>query len=424
MMKKRALMISVGALALSMVLAPTVHSADVEDAEAPTSDVVLTDVAIPPPEVTDESIVTADLASAPQLPAKSVNGHVNGHADGTSEDEPRDIAALARPVAFMNGTPAVNRMHDELPTLEFPSWEDEPRAMEFDPQMVHGEWVQSADTYQGSRRLHVQYDFHTVISWENGERPIPGEILCGSCPNPEDLSQLTALQVEVIDDLVTLKPRVFSSPERGVVGSNISVRTIDPQGRKHLYQFTAIEITGLLDQVGSPLRRTDYHIVKGAGTSSSTIVPAAFEARVAQATESIEAKLEEQLESAERSLLADKAHEGVEIYSEFDIVKKHGRRKLEIESAMTIGDETVIKAVLRRARGVMGAPVVFLETGSRLTHVDLRNHHVTPGEYKGKPAVYITATTDGVVLRDEQRLVLSVVDNEEREEFRAAAGRD
>lgn len=398
-----------------MVLAPRAWSE--ESGQDEVQEIAYSDVALPP-EGARAEVVTADVPRVENV----ANG---SHAalTGAHSDDVMSVDGLTVPAAFLNGTPAVNRTGDDLATLEFPSFRV-PTALEFDPAMVQGEWVQSPDDYKGARRLHVQYDFHTVIGWANGETPT-GEVFCGSCPNPQDLSQLTALHVELVDDLITLKPRIFSSPQRGVVASNISVRTIDPQGHKRIYQFTAIEISGLVDDEGAPLRRTDYHEVRPSGTSRTSIVPATFEARVSQAARTIEAKYEKELEERELTLLGEKADDGVIIYDEFDVLKKHGRRRLEIESALTIGDETVLRAVLYRSRSLAGKPLVLLESDrDRLRALELRSSHATPGEYKGKPAVYLTLTTEGVVLRDEERLVLSVVDGEEHDEFRAAASKD
>ena len=358
------------------------------------------------------------VASLPQPESEASDGDRRPR-EVTHEYQELLAGELPVPVQFVNGAPAITLREEDLPVLDFEVGTVTP--MVLDEKIIQGQFVQSRDDLREARRLHVQHPFLTLIEFQNGERPT-GKILCGDCPDRSNPGARSSLSIDHVGSTVAVRPRVFSHPDHGVISTNFVIETVDMKGTNHNYMFTAMEISGLIDETGQPLRRTDVHEVRSARWSGSVVVGDTFESRVALEAERMQEEFGVALRTAEQTIVGEKAHQSLEVFGDFESDRRWSRR-LSVESAMTVGDETIIQLRLIGAQSLGLDPLCFLETPKgRRRLLPIHRIQVGSGEYKGKKAITITLSMTGVKLGAHDRLVVQVVD-ELNEEFEASAGR-
>lgn len=277
---------------------------------------------------------------------------------------------------------------------------------------LHGRFTWSSITEKEPVPLYTRVGFVTLVELKSGERPAGGAF-CGSCARVTADGQVSAegdFIVEAMADKVSIRPRHASSIEEGLLATNLHIVT--DAGRT--LTFDVIEVSG------TDLAPTARHEVRGTRDEGSAILDYSFPARVEEASRVIEERLREGLASQERDLVAVKASNRMDTYSDAKVHRKVAGRKLLIEAATTVGDETVIRMRVEGASpGQMGDPVALLEGSGRSRILRTRSVFSQP---EGSTLV-ITLSIEGILLGKDQRIAVSMLDKLAGEELRSSVGR-
>ena len=366
--------------------------------EVSVSPEVIRDQAVPPPDVL--------LASLPP--------ETDGHLPDPEAPRPGAEHALNMPATIPDvaGSALINSAGRDLDRAEFIDI-DSGSVGAFDLDGLQGRFTWSRDDESRPTPILTQYGFATVIELKNGERPTGGAF-CGLC-GPEG-----AFHVEALSDRVGIMPREMSSRERGVLATNLTIIT----DRNRALTFNVVEITSLRDRHGAPLMRTDRHEIRGTPNRGSTVVDWSFEKRVGEASRSIRTQYEAQLDEVKDRSVSEEARSGLESLGDFEVEERIGRRKLSIESVVTIGERTLIKFSV--PDGDYSDPVAMIESDGKRKRVRVlqrRSTYTIPGTDEGQDTLVVTLEVAAARLQVGERLAVSIFDKARGEELRASAGK-
>lgn len=352
--------------------------------------VIFTDVAVPPPGV--------EIAKA-GTPARAF-----------TEGAEHAIAEPEAPAPAQPSRKGKTRINTRGPDLRRASYESGTASL-VDLREAHGRFTWSSATEREPVPLYTRTGFVTLIEFKNGERP-SGGAFCGSCARVTQDGQVSeegAFIVEAMADKVSIRPREASNGEQGLLATNLHIVT--DSGRT--LTFDVIEVTG------TGLQPTARHEVRGSRDEGSTIVDYSFPERVAEAGRILEDRYRKDLSEREKGIVADKASQRMDTYTDVEVEKKASGRKLQIEAATTLGDETVIRMRVEAAPGDVGDPVALLQTGKRVRILRTRSVLRQPES----STLVITLSIEAVVLGEDQRITVSMLDKRSGEELRTSVGR-
>lgn len=258
--------------------------------------------------------------------------------------------------------------------------------------------------------LYTRVGVVTLIEFKTGERP-SGGAFCGDCARVMQDGQVSEegmFIVEEMADKVSIRPR--EGPRDGGRGLLTNLHIVTDTGRTLTFN--------LYDADSRGVPPTQRHEVRASGGDSSVLASSIGD-QLARANRALEESLKRQLEERESGVVAEKAARRMDAYTDTDVEKKAGGRKLVIEAATTLGDETVIRMRVQAAEGDVSDPVALLEAGGRARILKTRSVLRQPEA----SSLVITLSVEGVVLGEDQRIAVSMRDRRTGEELRSSVGR-
>lgn len=355
---------------------------------------VFRDVALPPAELHASLRTTTPAApTAPLAPSEVLDTETADPVAAAPEDKPAGPASSA-------------------PSTASSSKARKPRtAAARAAEPATGPYSKSTGGEQEPVDLYTRVGVVTLVEFKNGERP-SGGAFCGNCAvvtKDGHVSDEGMFIVEQMVDKVSIRPREVPLPGADALLTNLHIVT--DTGRTITFELRDADAMGV-----NPTQRHEIRASK----DESSVLTSSVGDQVARANRLLEANLRTELAEIEKGVVAEKASRRMDTYTDVEVIRKASGRKLLIEGATTLGDETVIRMRIDAAPGELADPVAILESDRGRARI-LRTRSVL-SQPEGS-ALVITLSIEGVVLGEDQRIAVSILDPRSGEELRSSVGR-